>query len=127
MDNNLKKYPYLKKELEEKKKMISLTLIDEEEAKLLEDDFELEEEEEKTEINTNSDPNSLIGFIPTAIDFIRRCDTKEQAIEIINYLLKRGELNTIDASKLKKQLSAKGLRSFGSKKDAGFYFNQTEK
>ncbi len=126
LENDLNKYPSLKKELEEKKKMIPLSFIDEEEAKLIEEDTEVEAEQKK-EIDTTSDTSNFSGFIPTAIDYIRRCDTKEQALEIIDYLQKRGELTPTDFNKLKKQLTSKGLRSFGSKKDAGFYFNQNEK
>ena len=61
------------------------------------------------------------GYDPTVVDFIRRCDTEEEAEEIINYMEKRGEVAPEAAEGLRKQLSEEGLRSFGKKKEPGFY------
>ena len=62
------------------------------------------------------------GYDPDVIDFIRRCDTIEQAKEIIAFLEKRGEISSSYANKLRKQLRDKGIRSFGPKKESGYYF-----
>ena len=62
------------------------------------------------------------NYDPTVIDFIRRCDTEEQAKAIITYLEKRGELSKEYAAKLRKQLKTEGVRSFGPKKEEGYYF-----
>jgi hypothetical protein len=64
------------------------------------------------------------NYDPTVIDFIRRCDTEEQAKTIIAYLEKRGELSKEYAEKLRKQLEREGVRSFGSKKEEDYYFKQ---
>jgi hypothetical protein len=64
---------------------------------------------------------SFDHYMPDVIDFIRRCDTKEQAEEIIAYLEKRGEINNKYAQKLREQLKEKGVRSFGGKKDQDYY------
>ncbi|MEM1515392.1 MAG: DUF2095 family protein [Candidatus Bathyarchaeia archaeon] len=64
------------------------------------------------------------GYNPDVIDFIRRCDTEEQAEEIIAYLEKRGEINSSYASNLRKQLKEKGVRSFGPKKEEAYYLRQ---
>jgi hypothetical protein len=61
------------------------------------------------------------NYVPDAIDFIRRCDTEQQAEEIICYLEKRGEIDNKCARKLRKQLKEKGVRSFGNKKDQDHY------
>jgi len=63
-------------------------------------------------------------FMPDAIDFIRRCDNEKQAKEIIDYLERRGEINTEYARRLRKQLKEKGVRSFGTKKEEGYYLKQ---
>ncbi|MEM3586173.1 MAG: DUF2095 family protein, partial [Candidatus Jordarchaeaceae archaeon] len=55
------------------------------------------------------------------VRLIRRCDNEEQVIEILNYLLKRGELSQEYADNLVKQLKEKGLRSFGSKVTWGHF------
>lgn len=59
---------------------------------------------------------------PTVVDFIRRCDTPEQALEIIEFMEKEGEITPEYAEKLRRQLTEKGLRSFGPKKEPGYYF-----
>lgn len=64
------------------------------------------------------------GYDPDVIDFIRRCDTEEQAEEIIEYLEKKREVNPKYAAKLRRHLRKKGVRSFGSKKEDGYYLRQ---
>jgi hypothetical protein len=64
----------------------------------------------------------FVQYAPDVIDFIRRCDTKEQAEEIITYMEKKGEIEKQYAEKLRKQLKEKGARSFGSKKEENYYF-----
>jgi len=59
------------------------------------------------------------GGYPTAVDFIRLCETEDQAKEIIDYLEKRKEIASEYAEKLRKQLLERGLRSFGEKRKPG--------
>lgn len=61
------------------------------------------------------------GYVPSAVDFIRRCETDEQALEIIDYLEKRGEIEPEYAKRLRSQLAEHGLRSFGKRKRPGCY------
>ena len=58
---------------------------------------------------------------PDVISFIRRADTDEDALEIIDFLLKRGEIIEEYANELKLQLGMMGVRSFGTKKEPGYY------
>ena len=69
-------------------------------------------------------PDRFRNYDPTVVDFIRRCDTEDQAEEIIAFMEKRGELTKDYAVKLRKQLKQKGVRSFGSKKEENHYFKQ---
>lgn len=64
------------------------------------------------------------SYDPTVVDFIRRCDTEEQAEEIIAYMEKKGEVTKEHAVKLRKQLKKEGVRSFGPKKEENYYFKQ---
>jgi hypothetical protein len=64
------------------------------------------------------------GYVPTVIDYLRRCDTNEQAENTISYLLEKGEITTDCAEDLRKQLNEKGLRSFGTRKKDGFYLKE---
>ena len=68
---------------------------------------------------------SFRGYNPDVIDFLRRCDNEKQAYEIIDYLEKRKEISKEYASQLRKQLRERGVRSFGSKKEDGYYLKQT--
>ena len=75
--------------------------------------------DEETEVVDDYRPKEL--YNPGACDFVRRCSTDEEAIEIIDYCLARGELTEEEAEDMKKQLHEKGLESFGPKKTAGYY------
>ncbi|XES76729.1 MAG: DUF2095 family protein [Candidatus Bathyarchaeia archaeon] len=69
-------------------------------------------------------PDKFRHFNPTVEDFIRRCDTQDQAEEIICYLEKRGEITPEDACQVRAKLKKEGLRSFGPKKEADYYFKE---
>ena len=58
---------------------------------------------------------------PGVIDFIRRCNTKEEAFEIINFLLGRNEISSEEFDSLKYQIKNQELSSFGSQKKKGYY------
>ena len=61
------------------------------------------------------------GYNPTVIDFLRRCETDEEALEIINWMEKRGEITHEMAKELRVTLVEKGVRAFGPKKEWGWY------
>jgi hypothetical protein len=63
---------------------------------------------------------------PTVVDFLRRCDTDEQALEIINYFERRGEISGEYAAELRAQLVRHGVRSFGSKRERGWFVGGDE-
>lgn len=60
-------------------------------------------------------------FYPKTEDFIRRCSTIDEAIEIIDHQLKMGEIDENKAEQLKKICSEKGIRFFGEKKEDNYY------
>src|ERR1035441_9792913 len=69
-------------------------------------------------------PDKLRHFNPSAVDFIRRCDTEAQAEEIIAYLQKKGEITKENAEQMRCQLKRDGVRSFGPKKEEYHYFKE---
>ncbi len=83
-----------------------------------------ETELEEDEFEPANLPDKFRHFSPSAVDFIRRCDTEAQAEEIIDYLLKKGEITAEYAEELRSQLKCKGLRSFGPKKEENYYFKE---
>ncbi|TFG13361.1 DUF2095 domain-containing protein [Candidatus Thorarchaeota archaeon] len=60
-------------------------------------------------------------FVPNVVDYIRRCDTVSQAVEIVDYLNNQGEITSGEARAIKRQLKSEGLRSFGTKKEKDYY------
>ena len=96
---------------------------------------ELESGENKVAVNSVRTDDQMaekacsqrfVNYTPDVIDFIRRCDTEEQAEEIIAYLERRGEVEKQYAEKLRKQIKEKGVRSFGSKKENDYYLKHGE-
>jgi hypothetical protein len=97
---------------------------------------ELGSEENKVSVNSVRTDNEtgekrvtqgrFVHYVPDVIDFIRRCDTPEQAEEIIAYMEKRGEIDGQYAQRLRKQLKEKGVRSFGAKKEHDYYLKHGE-
>lgn len=96
---------------------------------------ELQSNENKVAVNSVRIDNQMaeeasserfVNYMPDVIDFIRRCDTEEQAEEIIAYLEKRGEVKRQYAENLRKQLKEKGVRSFGPKKENDYYLKHGE-
>jgi hypothetical protein len=63
-------------------------------------------------------------YNPDVIDFICRCDNEKQAHEIIDYVEKRGEIDKECARKLRIRLKKKGVRSFGAKREEGYYLRE---
>jgi hypothetical protein len=117
-----KMFPHLYKELEtgDVKVPIDAVRKNPQEAEEAVECEECEEEEfEPTEF-----PDKLRHFNPSAVDFIRRCDTEAQAEEIIAYLQKKGEITKEYAEELRCQLKREGVRSFGPKKEEYYYFRE---
>lgn len=105
------KFPHLITEITGKKKSVKIDSI-------------------KTNIDTivlnsnKSHPRELIN--PGVIDFIRRCTTIEEALSILDYLVKRKEISESDYTSYKNQIMKReGLREIidkhGGYKRPGYY------
>ena len=113
-----KMFPHLYKELETGDVKVPINAVRKNPQEAEEDEAE-EEEFEPTVL-----PDKLRHFNPSAVDFIRRCDTEAQAKEIIVYLQKKGEITRKYAEELLCQLKREGVRSFGPKKEENYYFRE---
>ncbi len=86
---------------------------------------EIEEGEGKADLSFQVEKpkpkRKFAGYSPSIIDFIRRCNTKEEALEIIKYMKKRGKITEEEYETLIEQLNEDGVRSFGPKKAPGYY------
>jgi hypothetical protein len=76
------------------------------------------------ELSRTEMSDKLRHFNPQAVDFLRRCDTKAQAEEIVAYLEKKGEITKEYAADLRAQMKKDGIRSFGPKKEENHYFKE---
>ncbi|WP_297521491.1 DUF2095 family protein [Thermococcus sp.] len=79
------------------------------------DAYRQSEEAEEEEVGDFS------GYNPTVIDFLRRCETDDEALEIINWMENRGEISHELAKRLRVILVHEGVRAFGPKKEWGWY------
>jgi hypothetical protein len=118
-------FPHLYEELENGEVKVPINAVRknplEAETAAVGEEFDCTEEEFTSCTET---PDKLRHFNPSAIDFIRRCDTELQAEEIIAYLLKKGEITRENAEQMRFQLKRDGLRSFGPKKEEYHYFKE---
>ncbi|MGD0449775.1 MAG: DUF2095 family protein [Candidatus Bathyarchaeia archaeon] len=113
-----KMFPHLYNELEKGEVKVPIDAV-RKNAEAIENAECEEEEFEPTVL-----PDKLRHFNPSAVDFIRRCDTETQAGEIIAFLQKKGEITKKYADELRCQLKDQGLRSFGPKKEEYYYFRE---
>jgi hypothetical protein len=122
-----KMFPHLLRELETSENKVSIDSVEDnpESAETATDLAEETIEEVEAEEEIKTVPDKFRHYNPTVVDFLRRCDTDNQAKEIIAYLQKRGELSKEKASELKAQLAREGVRSFGPKKENDYYFKQS--
>jgi len=121
-------FPNLYKELETSDNKVSIDALRkdplEAEAEVTGEECDECECEEETSAPVTETPDKLRHFMPTAVDFIRRCDTEAQAKEIIDYLQKKGEITKEYADELRSKLKAEGVRCFGPKKEEYYYFKE---
>jgi hypothetical protein len=66
----------------------------------------------------------LRNYIPTVTDYLRRCDNSDQAEEIVSFLERKGELTEESARSIRERIKKEGVRSFGPKKEEGYYFKR---
>ncbi len=72
----------------------------------------------------NAEVDRFRHYNPNVVDFIRRCETANQAEEIVAYMLKRNEISESFALEIRDQIKREGLRSFGPKKEDDYYCKQ---
>ncbi len=122
-------FPHLYEELENGEVKVPINAVRknpleaEEEAVAGEVGEECDSTEEEFTSHTET-PDKLRHFNPSAVDFIRRCDTEAQAEEIVVYLQKKGEITKELAEQMRCQLKRDGVRSFGPKKEEYHYFKE---
>lgn len=117
-----KMFPNLYRELAVGESKVSIDAIRKD--ALAAEEAACEECDEEEFAPCNETLDTLRHFNPSAVDFIRRCDTEAQAEEIIAYLHKKGEITDEYAAELRCQLKRDGVRSFGPKKEENYYFKE---
>jgi len=113
-----KEFPHLIKEISTRKKSIKIDSVDK--------DVEQKNEEKHREFNSLY-PNEL--YNPNVIDFLRRCTKNEEAINILDYLLKRNEIVKQDYDVYMTIISKEGglkrlIEESGGLKRSGYYLRK---
>ncbi len=120
-ENIKKMFPNLYRELEDGENKISIDAL----RKNPQEAEEYAQDEDKEIVTPSIETtDKLRHFNPQAVDFIRRCETTEQAEEIITYLETRGEITKEYAAGLRDKLEREGVRGFGPKKEENHYFKE---
>ncbi|UCC18643.1 MAG: DUF2095 family protein [Promethearchaeota archaeon] len=117
-DELKKQFPHLVNEISSKRKMIQI------------DSYKMNiEQNSKQEISETTDkyPNEL--YNPKAIDFLRRCTKKKEAINILDYLLKRNEITQKEYNLYLNIISKEGglkrlIDESGGLKRPGYYMRK---
>jgi len=71
-------------------------------------------------------PDPWRGYTPGIEDYIRRCRTVDEALKVVDYLEKRGEINHAEADNYRKLLREKGLSYFGPRKEDDYYYKKAQ-
>lgn len=87
---------------------------------IMEGEDKIQEDEIRTPAGSKK-ARKFKGHTPGVIDFICRCSTEEEALEIIEYMFKKGDVSEGHTNELKKQLKEKGLEFFGKHQKPGYY------
>jgi hypothetical protein len=67
------------------------------------------------------------GYVPTVVDYIRRCKSIEEANEVLDYLVKRSELTIEEAEKYREILRNGGIEAFGGRKEDNYYYKEARR
>ena len=109
-----KYYPHILSEISGKKKSIKMDSVE----------LEIEPLAPKKKY---SPPEELVN--PGAIDFIRRCKTNKEALEILDYLFKKEEISLEEYNGLKNRVLKEGglkelIEESGGFKEKGYYLDK---
>ena len=110
-----RQFPQLMRELSDKKKSLKIEAVD----------YEIEQAKEELKVKQETDYyEDLLN--PNTIDFLRRCTEKEDALAILDYLLKRNELSLQYYNALKDKIQEEGgleklTSECGGLKTPGYY------
>jgi len=110
-----KQLPNLMSEISNKKKSIKIDSVD----------FNIESKNKAKNLTKTKDYKEDLNN-PGVIDFIRRCTNNVEAIEILDYLFKRKEINIEFYKKLKTRIRKKNglkklIKECGGPKKPGYY------
>ncbi len=64
------------------------------------------------------------GYLPGPIDYIRRAKDVEEALKVIEYLEKRGEITKDEAEYYREKLIKEGIEAFGPRKEDNYYYKK---
>ncbi len=69
-------------------------------------------------------PDPWRGYTPTVEDYLRRCNTVEEAYEVLDYLEKHGKISKEESEHYRKLIKDKGLEAIGPHKEGDYYYKK---
>ncbi|WP_440060192.1 DUF2095 family protein [Thermogladius sp. 4427co] len=66
------------------------------------------------------------GYLPNVYDYLKRCRDEREAIEVVEYLVKHGELSAEEGEHIKELIEKHGLSYFGEKKVDDYYYKTAQ-
>jgi len=67
------------------------------------------------------------GYLPNVYDYLRRCRDESEAVEVIEYLVRRGEIPLEEGEELKRAVREHGLAYFGERKSPDYYYKAAQR
>ncbi len=69
-------------------------------------------------------PDPWRGYVPTVEDYLRRCNTIDEAMEVLDYLEKHGKITSEEAEYYRGLIREKGLEAVGPHKEGDYYYKK---
>lgn len=114
VDDIREKFPALYAELTNKKMSVKIDKIEDETESL----SSWEDERQSFDPFSNYEPNIF--------DFLARARTKEEGLEIIDFLTKQGQISAETAKELTEKIKTSGIRCIGSERSPNYYYRKSE-
>lgn len=64
------------------------------------------------------------GYIPGVVDYLRRAKSVDEALSVLDYLVRHGEITEEEAREYREKILSEGLEAFGPRKEDGFYYKK---
>ena len=122
LEDQLEKLTFQKKNFADRFPSLSEELFNKPQKNISLNSFHNSEEElEVDKSNLKRVEIDHLEIIPTVYDFLQRCSTVSEAIEILDFLESRHEITKEEKDVIIAKIKTEGIRCFGKKREWGYY------